>query len=113
MKPDFEKFANMDFLTWASVMTVAILSTIVRLLVEAEKLSFRGFVVGSVLAAFLAYITALFCMEIEMSGQMMGVTVGLVTYQAVNILTGLGKLGAAFAKDPIALAEKIRNIFKK
>jgi len=103
----------MDYLTWFSVMFVALSATIVRLLIEAQALTVRGFIISSIMAAFLAYITALYCMEIEMSAKMMGVTVGLVTYQAVNILTGLGKLGAAFAKDPIALAEKIRNIFKK
>lgn len=113
IRDQFEKIAQMDITTWVSMLMVAFSATLVRLLVELNNFSIREFVVGSILAVFLAYITVLYCMEIEMSGKMMGVTVGFTTYQATNILTGIGKLGATFAKDPIALFTKIKEALKK
>ena len=113
MKESFEKLTQMELATWISMMTVAICATIVRLVVEASNFSVREFLIGSLLAGFLAYLTALYCLEQEMSGKMMGVVVGFVTYQATNILTGLGRLGAAFAKDPIALVKRIKEAVKK
>jgi hypothetical protein len=113
MKSLFEEFAQMGLVTWLSVMAVALASTIVGVLAEVANVKWREFFVRSILAAFLAYMTALYCLEQEMSGRMMGVVVGFVTYQATNILTGLGRLGAAFAKDPIALAIKIKQVVKK
>jgi hypothetical protein len=109
MKDAWERFAQMDFSTWLSVLVLAVSATLVRLLIEAERLTIRGVVVGSFMAAFLAYVTALYCLEIGMSERMMGVTVGIVTYQALNILTGIAKLGAGFAKNP---AEFLFNLRK-
>lgn len=113
MKDYFEKFAQMDWVTWLSMMAVALCATIVRLLIEAKELTLKGFIISSFMAAFLAYLVALYCLAIELDGKMMGVVVGFVTYQAVNILTGLGKLGAAFAKDPIELFNRMRNNLKR
>lgn len=109
MKEHWEKFAQMDISTWLNVIVISICATVVRLVVEGDGFSLRSFLIGSFMAAFLAYVTALYCLELNMSVKMMGVTVGIVTYQATNILTGIAKIGAAFAKDPFKFFEKTKR----
>ena len=113
LKDVFEKFAQMDAATWLNMVAVALTATLVRILVEINNFNLREFVIGSILALFLAYMTMLYCLDKEMTERMTALTVGFVTYQATNILTGIGKLGAAFAKDPIALFTKIKGAIKK
>lgn len=113
MRKEFEEFANMTLIQWASLMTIAASAVVVRLLVEKQTFVFSDFVRGSIMSAFVAYLTALYCQANEYTGKIVSVIVGCVTYQAGNILTGLGKLGAAFAADPIGFYKKVKKDMKR
>lgn len=107
MREAWEKFAQMDLSLWLSVIAVAFCATIVRLMTddvtytkrEAFSLMFKN--------SFVAYITALYLLATDVSARMIGAIVGIVGYQATNILSGVAKIGAAFAKDPFSLFDKI------
>ena len=113
LREKFEQFANMSLYQWFSVICVAVCATMVRLLVERSGFTLREFIIGSILSAFLAYLVALYCLDSGISAKMTGVIVGCTTYQANNLLVGLGKIGASFAKDPLAFFIKIKDTLKK
>lgn len=113
MRDAFEKFAQMEFETWLSLMALAICATIITFAVERTMPTWQEFLSRSFMTSFAGYLAALYCMASDINGRMQNVIVGFVTYQATNILTGIGKLGAAFAKDPLALLEKIRKAGRK
>ena len=113
MKDEFEKFAQMDFTTWLSMVTVAICATVVRFLIEAKVWTIGGMIKNIILSLFMAYLIVLYCSAMGFSGKTTALFVGVLTVQAVNLLTGLGKLGEEFAKDPIKMFNKIRNSLKR
>lgn len=109
MKEHWEKFSQMELPTWLAVMAVSIVATVVRFLIEARQFTLQGFIASSFMAGFVAYIAALYCLEVNTTQRMTVAIIGVLAYQSTNILTGIGKLGASFASDPISLLKRIRG----
>lgn len=109
MREGWEKFSQMELPTWLAVMAVSIAATVVRFLIEARQFTLQGFIASSFMAGFVAYISALYCLEVDATERMTVAIIGVLAYQSTNILTGIGKLGAAFASDPIALLKRVKG----
>jgi len=109
VKEEWEKFAQMDMTLWLSVMTIAICAVLARLICEGTPLTMRIFIEDSIIAGFVAYISTLYLLASDTSLKMASSIVGGLTYQSKNILTGIAKIGAAFAKDPFQFLNKTKR----
>ena len=113
MLDKLEEFLGMDATMAMRVAFMGLVATVVRLLVDKQQFSVRGFLTDSTVAVVVGYFAMMYCLDHDLSVVASGCVTALVGLYSSYILKGLVKIGESFAADPLALIERVRNIFKR
>lgn len=74
-----------------------------------QELTFTGLLKGSVVAAFVAYMTDAVCVYYGIDGGLKTGIVGVASFIAPNILLGILTASNEFGKNPLGVIDRLRK----